>query len=66
MINTGDAVRLGLAENGLVHVGSDGLTLQFPVRVSPSVRAGTVHLIAGGGSPFLTNPCQVRLRRNDE
>jgi NADH dehydrogenase/NADH:ubiquinone oxidoreductase subunit G len=66
MINTDDAARLGLAENGLVHVGSDGVALQFPVRVSTAIVAGTVHLIAGGESPFLANPCQVRLRRDDE
>ena len=58
MINTDDAERLGLAENGLVDVGSDGLALRFPVRVSAAVCAGTVHLIAGGESPFLTNPCR--------
>jgi anaerobic selenocysteine-containing dehydrogenase len=66
LINTEDATKLGLEENGLVDVGSDGFCLPLPIRMSPAINAGIVHLVAEGHVPFTANPCPVRLRRNNE
>ncbi len=66
LVNTDDARRLGLEEDGTVNVGWNGLYLQFPVRTSATVNSGVLQLLAMEQVPFPTNPCAVQLRRNNE
>ncbi len=66
LVNTEDAQKLGLEEDGTADIGWTGLYLQFPVRRSPTVNSGILHLLAAEQLPFTTNPCAVQLRRNNE
>lgn len=66
IINTDDAVRIGVADNQTVIMSSDGTSAEFCVRTSADTGMGTVHLVSPCAVSFTGNPCAVQIRRDNE
>jgi NADH dehydrogenase/NADH:ubiquinone oxidoreductase subunit G len=66
VINSEDALRMGVADNQTVAMSSDGSSAEFCVRTSADTGLGTVHLISRHGEAFAGNPCAVQIRRINE
>jgi len=66
IINSEDAIKIGVADNQTVTMSSDGVSLEFAVRTSADTSVGTVHLLSRCSVPFSGNPCAVQIRRNNE
>lgn len=66
VINSEDAVRIGVADNQTVTMSCDGTNLTFAVRTSAETGLGTAHLISQCAVPFTGNPCAVQIRRDNE
>jgi NADH dehydrogenase/NADH:ubiquinone oxidoreductase subunit G len=66
VINSQDAVRIGVVDDQTVTMSSDGTSLECAVRTSVDAGPGTVHLVSQCAVPFAGNPCAVEIRRNNE
>jgi hypothetical protein len=66
LVSADDAARLHLKDDGVLDIGWDGVSLQFPVRVSPGIATGVLHLMGADQVPFGTNPCLVQVRLSNE
>jgi NADH dehydrogenase/NADH:ubiquinone oxidoreductase subunit G len=66
IVNPADAEKLGLHNGDSLFVDSDSNSLYFPVVIKKMISSGYVYLLTSTSAlPFVSNPCPVKLRRND-
>lgn len=64
MLNSQDAVKLGVKDGDFIRVQTDIGQVEFPVKIRKIIREGFVLLISSNDSIFKSNPCPVYLGRN--
>jgi len=66
LINPVDAEKIGLNRGDSLTLTANGNSLSFPAATKKNVSPGYVYLLTSSSDlPFRSNPCPVKLRRND-